>query len=172
VGTRQKGTGNTRKKKTVKARAKTAPAAKRATRARKPARAQPQGLTLGSVAPSFTVNDLQKSLFFYRDVLGLVVKDRWEHEGKLMGVEMGAGGVTFMLGQDDWKKGRDRVKGEGFRLFCATTQDVDRLAAQIKARGGTLAQEPKDESWGARTFSVEDPDGYKLTIFKTKRRGR
>ena len=162
----------TRKK--TKARTKTAPAAKRsARRASKAPRARtPQGLTLSSGAPSYTVNDLEKSIAWYRDVLGLVVKDRWEHEGKLMGVEMRAGGVTFMLGQDDWKKGRDRVKGEGFRLFCSTTQDVDRLAAQIKARGGTLAQEPRDESWGARMFSVEDPDGYKLTIFKSKRRGR
>ena len=162
----------TRKK--TKARTKTAPAAKRpARRASKAPRARtPPGLTLSSGAPSFTVNDVEKSIAWYRDVLGLVVKDRWEHEGKLMGVEMRAGDVMFMLGQDDWKKGRDRVKGEGFRLYCSTTQDVDRLAAQIKARGGTLAQEPRDESWGARMFSVEDPDGYKLTIFKSKRRGR
>jgi uncharacterized glyoxalase superfamily protein PhnB len=160
----------TRKK--TKARTKTAPAAKRpARRASKTPRARmPPGLTLSSGAPSYTVNDLEKSIAWYRNVLGLVVKDRWEHEGKLMGVEMRAGDVTFMLGQDDWKKGRDRVKGEGFRLFCSTTQDVDRLAAQIKARGGTLAQEPKDESWGARMFSVEDPDGYKISIFQMRRR--
>jgi uncharacterized glyoxalase superfamily protein PhnB len=89
-----------------------------------------------------------------------------------MGVEMGAGAVIFMLGQDDWKKGRDRVKGEGFRLYCDTSQDVDRLAGQIKARGGTLAQEPEDEPWGARVFSVVDPDGFKITIAKKKGRGR
>jgi lactoylglutathione lyase len=161
-------------RKRTKATTKTARAAKRpARRARKAPRARtPQGLTLSSVAPSLTVDDLEKSIAWYRDVLGLVVTDRWEYEGKLMGVEMQAGGVTFMLGQDDWKKGRDRVKGEGFRLYSQTTQDVDRLAGQIKARGGTLAQEPKDESWGARVFSVDDPDGYKITIFKTQRRGR
>jgi uncharacterized glyoxalase superfamily protein PhnB len=161
-------------RKRTKATTKTARAAKRpARRARKapPART-PQGLTLSSVAPSLTVDDLEKSIAWYRDVLGLVVTDRWEYDGKLMGVEMRAGGVTFMLGQDDWKKGRDRVKGDGFRLYSQTTQDVDRLAGQIKARGGTLAQEPKDESWGARVFSVDDPDGYKITIFKTQRRGR
>ncbi len=162
-------------RKRTKARAKkTASAAKRASSARKAprARTRPQGLTLGSVAPSLTVNDLAKSLAFYRDVLGLVVKDRWEHAGALMGVEMQAGRVTFMLGQDDWKKGRDRVKGEGFRLYCETAQDVDRLAAQIEARGGRLAQPPRDESWGARLFTVEDPDGFKVTIFRKLRRGR
>jgi uncharacterized glyoxalase superfamily protein PhnB len=164
-----------KKKTKAKAKAKTAPAAKRTTRAAKKsprARTQPKGLTLSSVAPSFTVNDLEKSIGWYRDVLGSVIKDRWMHEGKLMGVEMTAGGVTFMLGQDDWQKGRDRAKGEGFRLYCETTQDVDRLADQIKAKGGTLAQEPRDESWGARAFSVEDPDGFKITIAKRKGRSR
>jgi uncharacterized glyoxalase superfamily protein PhnB len=125
-----------------------------------------------SVSPAFTVNDLQKSLAWYCDVVGFAIGERWERDGKLMGAELRAGDVSLMIGQDDWKKGRDRVKGEGFRLYCQTAQDADRLAAQIKARGGTLAQEPKDESWGARMFSVEDPDGYKITIFKTKRRGR
>jgi uncharacterized glyoxalase superfamily protein PhnB len=153
---------------------RTTAGAKRATSARKAPRAgtQTKGLTLSSVAPSFTVGDLAKSIAWYQDVLGCVVKDRWEWDGKLMGVEMRAGAVLFMLGQDDWKKGRDRVKGEGFRLYCETTQDVDRLADQIKARGGTLAQEPKDESWGARVFSVEDPDGFKITISKMKRGAR
>jgi uncharacterized glyoxalase superfamily protein PhnB len=162
-------------KKTTKARAKTAPTAQRATRTAKKApraRTQPKGLTLSSVAPSFTVNDLDKSIGWYRDVLGFAVTDRWEHEGKLMGVELRAGGITFMLGQDDWKKGRDRVKGEAFRIYCETTQDVDRLAEQIKARGGTLAQEPMDESWGARTISVDDPDGFKITLSKMLARGR
>jgi uncharacterized glyoxalase superfamily protein PhnB len=151
-----------------KAGAKRAGSAKKAPRAK----AQPKGLVLSSVAPSFTVGDLQKSIAWYQDVLGLAVKDRWESDGKLMGVEMGAGAAIFMLGQDDWKKGRDRAKGEGFRLYCDTAQDVDRLADQIKARGGTLAQEPRDESWGARVFAVEDPDGFKITIARKKGRAR
>lgn len=127
-------------------------------------RQQPESLRLQSAAPGFTVNDLDRSLVFYRDVLGFTVKERWEEEGKLLGVELVAGAVTFMLGQDDWKKGRDRVKGEGFRIYCTTLQDVDRLAQQVKARGGTLLQEPRDQPWGTRDFAVADPDGFKITI--------
>jgi uncharacterized glyoxalase superfamily protein PhnB len=161
-----------RKKAAVRGR-QSRPGAKRRGSAKKAPRATPsKGLTLLSVAPSFTVGDLQKSIAWYQDVLGFAVKDRWESDGTLMGVELAAGGVIVMLGQDDWKKGRDRVKGEGFRIFCDTTQDVDRLADQIKARGGTLAQEPRDEPWGARVLSVEDPDGFKITIAKPKRRSR
>ena len=155
--------------KTTAAKAATKTAVKRT--AAKPARAKSAdrgGLSIRSTAPSFTVNDIDKSLAWYRDVLGLTVKERWENAGTLQGVEMAAGPVSFMLGQDDWKRGRDRAKGEGFRIYCTTEQNVDRLAEGIKARGGALSYEPRDE-WGMRAFAVEDPDGFKITIASQKR---
>jgi lactoylglutathione lyase len=137
---------------------------------RKPARRavtsrqQPESLRLRSAGPGFTVNDVQKSLAFYRDVLGFTVKDRWEQDGALRGVELVAGSVTFWLGQDDWKKGRDRVKGQGFRMYCATAQDIDALAQRVKACGGALVEEPKDQPWGGRACAVVDPDGFTITF--------
>jgi uncharacterized glyoxalase superfamily protein PhnB len=124
-------------------------------------------LSLRSAGPSFTVDDAQKSLEWYRDVLGFAVGQRWEEGGKLFGVELKAGPVTVVINQDDWKKGRDRQKGVGFRLYCDTDQDVDELAARIKERGGRLAQEPQDME-GMRGFTIEDPDGFKITITKGK----
>jgi uncharacterized glyoxalase superfamily protein PhnB len=151
-------------KKTAKrapARKKTAPKAKRA-KARKPAASG--GLKLTSASPSFTVDDLEKSLAWYRDVFGFSVAERWERDGKLMGVERRAGDVGFMIGQDDWQKGRDRKKGVGFRIYLETRQDIDALARAIESRGGTLDQQPQDESWGGRDFTLSDPDGFKITI--------
>jgi uncharacterized glyoxalase superfamily protein PhnB len=121
-------------------------------------------LQLTSQAPSLTVDDIAQSLAWYSDVLGFTVKDRWEHpEGNLVGGELQAGPVTIYLGRDDWKKGRDRTKGEGVRIYWYTNQDIDALAAGIKSRGGTLSTEPKDE-WGSRSFTIDDPTGYKITI--------
>ena len=148
--------------------AKTKVAKKKTSKRARPVRRAPETLRMRAAAPGFTVNDVARSLAWYRDVLGFIVKDRWDHEGKLGGVEMMAGSVSFMLSQDDWKKGRDRAKGEGVRIYCTTAQDVDVLAKQIKARGGTLAQEPRDEPWGMRDFAVVDPDGYKITIAASK----
>ena len=152
----------------VKKKAKKAPSRKAPGRSAKaaPAKGRPGSgnLKLSEASPSFTVGDLQKSLAWYRDVLGLAVDERWEQDGKLMGVSLQAGGVTFMIGQDDWKKGRDRRKGEGFRLYCTTAQDVDALAKGIQARGGRLDQEPRDQPWGTRDFALTDPDGFKITI--------
>lgn len=133
-------------------------------------RAKSATLKMGSASPGFTVNDLEKSLAWYRDVVGFVVEERWEHEGKLTGVSLRAGNVIFMIGQDDWKKGRDRKKGEGSRLYCTTTQDVDVLAKGIVARGGTLEQEPRDQPWGTRDFALTDPDGFKITIGADKKK--
>jgi uncharacterized glyoxalase superfamily protein PhnB len=152
------------KKKPARKTAKKAAKRTARTAARRPKRKKPETLRMRSAAPSFTVGDIEKSLAWYRDVMGFVVSDRWEGAGKLMGVEMLAGSVFFMLSQDDWKKGRDRVKGEGFRLYCTTAQDVDALARQIQARGGRLDQEPRDQPWGTRDFAVADPDGFKITI--------
>jgi uncharacterized glyoxalase superfamily protein PhnB len=159
----------TAKKKTaLKKTAAKKTASKKTARARKsaskPRAATTKGLQLRSAAPGLTVNDLDKSLSWYCDVLGFTVDERWEDGGKLIGASLVAGDVTFYIGQDDWKKGRDRKKGEGFRMYCETSQDVDGMAEQIKARGGTLAEEPHDQPWGGRSFAVEDPDGFKITI--------
>ncbi len=131
---------------------------------RPPARQQPETLRLRGLAPSLTATDLQRSIAFYRDVLGFMVGEEWREKGALAGVELKAGAVTFMLNQDDFAKGRDRPKGVGFRLWCHTAQDIDRFAAQIKERGGVLDQEPKDMPWGDRIFMISDPDGFKLSF--------
>ncbi len=150
-----------KRKKSVRAVAKKSAAKKPAKKA--VARKTPKRGHLRSVAPGLTVNDAEKSIAWYRDVLGFTVGQRWENDGKLMGAEMRAGDVTFNLGQDDWKMGRDRVKGVGMRMYITTGPSIDRLADAIKARGGTLTQE-LSEAWGMRTFSIEDPDGYKMTF--------
>lgn len=147
------------------------PASRRAApTAKRKKRTAPESLRLRDARPGFTVNDVEKSLVFYRDVLGFTPGQRWEQEGKLAGIELMAGRVLFMIGQDDWKKGHDRAKGEGFRIYCTTVQDVDALAKGIAARGGRLLQEPQDQPWGTRDFAVADPDGFKITISSEQRR--
>ena len=84
------------------------------------------------------MNNLEKSLAFYRDVLGFKVEQTWDDAGKVVGASLRAGGVSFMIGQDDWKKGRNRSEGVGFRMFCMTDKSVDTLAKGIEARGGKL----------------------------------
>lgn len=136
--------------------------------AKKPQRKQPESFRARGVSPSLTVNDLQRSIAWYRDVLGFTVEDRWEDGGKLMGVELVAGSAYIVLNQDDFAKGRDRRKGEGLRLWLSTVQDIDAFATRIKAHGGVLDREPRDMPWGARVFSISDPDGFKFNVTRER----
>jgi uncharacterized glyoxalase superfamily protein PhnB len=115
---------------------------------------------------SLTVKDLQKSVTWYRDVLGFTVEREVMRDDKLVAVGVRAGSVEFLLGQDNGAKGWERVKGEGFSLRISTEQSIDDLANGIKARGGALETEPTDMQWGARVFRITDPDGYKLSVSK------
>ena len=116
-----------------------------------------------TVSPTFTVNDLQRSVAFFEG-LGFGIEEKWEENGVLLGVMMRAGDAHINLSQDDWKKGRDRQKGVGMRLYVNTTQDIDQLAADAKKAGVTLDTEPHDTPWGSRVFDVTDPSGFRLTI--------
>lgn len=114
---------------------------------------------------SLTVDDVQKSIAFFEG-LGFGILEKWEKDGKLLGVMMKAGDVEIGLSQDDWGKGRDRKKGEGFALYINTAQDVDELAKRAKANGVALSIEPHDTDWGARAFQVVEPTGFRITIVK------
>ena len=151
---------------TKKKRRPKAPRPARKLPAARPARQQPESLRLRSMAASFTVNDLDRSVAWYRDMLGFVVGERWEDGGKVRGIQMKAGACDIMLGQDDFAKGRDRQKGDGFRLWVATVQDIISVAARVKAKGWALEREPSETPWGDWAFAVTDPDGFKITVIQ------
>jgi lactoylglutathione lyase len=130
-------------------------------------KSEPQSLRLRTIEPSFTVSDLERSVRFYTDVLGFTSGEQFKNEaGDLQGVMLKAGACQIGLSQDDWAKGRDRQRGVAVRIWCTTGQDVDKLAARAKERGATVTAEPTDEPWGGRSFSVDDPDGFHLTIYR------
>jgi predicted lactoylglutathione lyase len=117
-----------------------------------------------TVFPGLTVDDLQKTVTFFEG-LGFGVEERWEDNGVLLGVTLRAGEASINLSQDDWKKGRDRKKGEAMRIFVSTAQDIDQLAADVEKAGIALDRAPHDSEWGSRSFEVTEPSGFKLTIF-------
>jgi uncharacterized glyoxalase superfamily protein PhnB len=130
----------------------------------RPERTQPETFRARALTASFTVNDLAKSLAWYRDVVGFTVDQEHERAGKVVAVSLKAGEVRILLGQDDGAKGMNRDKGAGMSIMLSTAQSVDGIAARIKERGGVLATEPTDMPWGARVFRIADPDGFKIAI--------
>jgi len=124
--------------------------------------------TLNAVglAPILTWNNVEKSMRCYEG-LGFGIEERFEQDGKVMGAMLRAGDARLNLTQDDWGKGRDRVKGVGFRIFIVTGQDIDDVAAKAKTAGVPIESGPKDQPWG-RSFTANDPDGFKVTIARER----
>jgi catechol 2,3-dioxygenase-like lactoylglutathione lyase family enzyme len=121
-------------------------------------------LSARSLAPGLTCNDLRKSRHFYVDGLGFAVEQESEMDGEVRFFMLKAGNARLGIGQDDFAKGRDRVKGTGMRIWIGTDQDIHAIAARVKAAGYALDQEPEPLPWGPLGFAVTDPDGFKLTI--------
>lgn len=116
-----------------------------------------------SIMPSLTVNDLKASEAFFTG-LGFEIEDRWEKDGQLLGLMIKAGEARLGLSQDDGKKGKDRVKGVGVRIYIEADGDIDAVAARAKAAGVKLDSEPHDTEWGSRSFEATEPSGFLITI--------
>ena len=120
-------------------------------------------LTAKTLMANLTVNDLSKSLTFF-ERLGFGVEERWEEQGKLTGVMLKAGDARIGLMQDDWQKGRNRLKGIGVRVLIGTSQNIDEIAARAEEAGIALDSKPHDTEWGSRAFDLTEPSGFKLTF--------
>jgi uncharacterized glyoxalase superfamily protein PhnB len=112
---------------------------------------------------SLTVSDLERSVSWYTEILGFTIDRRHERDGTLMAVSLKAGAVRLLLSQDDGSRGQDRARGEALSLRITTRQDIDALAASIKAQGVALDTEPMS-AHGYRVFRLHDPDGFRFTV--------
>lgn len=166
-GAKADGRAKPSSKRAAGARAKGAAAApKRAFKDRQ----QPETLRLKNQSVALTADDVEASSKFYVDGFGFHVKQRWEENGKLLGLELVAGSCMIGLSQDDWGKGRNRTKGVGLSIYAETSQGVDKLAERLRARGVDF-EGPTDMQWGWRQVSAKDPDGFRIIVYETKKSG-
>lgn len=117
---------------------------------------------------ALTVDDFDGALAFYRDALGLEVRDMWVAEGS-RGVLFDAGRATFELfdeGQaamvDEIEVGR-RVAGA---VRLAFEVDDSRTAADgLEAAGAERLGGPVETPWRDVNVRLAAPDGMQLTLF-------
>jgi lactoylglutathione lyase len=109
------------------------------------------------------VSDLERSVAFYRDVIGVPFRLRGDGY-----VEFATQGARFGL-YDRNRLGEltgqgteppDRPGGEVVFLV----EDVDAEAARLAEAGATLLEGPVDRPWGHRTLHVLDPDGFVVEL--------
>jgi lactoylglutathione lyase len=108
--------------------------------------------------PILYVTDVERSLGFYRDLLGFTVAYEWRDEDVLGFVSLALGdGRSVGLAR------RAPDAGERFEL-CLLVDDADAACAELRAKGVPIRREPQDQPWGERMFYAEDPDGNAIHV--------
>lgn len=116
------------------------------------------------------VTDTEKSVAFYRDVLGFTELQSF---GNYYPVKNGD--VTIGIGSASGLKTNhyfqpeitSQRKGIGVEIVLEV-DDVEALFEQVKKSGYPIAEELQQQEWGLRDFRLVDPDGYYLRITSKK----
>ena len=101
------------------------------------------------------VNNLEESLGFYRDILGFEVESHTpDAEPPIASMRSGSLRISLVQQLETMLK-----RGRGVHFVLGVT-DVDELYQRLRARQISVA-EPRDEGWGGRFVSLQDPDSYR-----------
>jgi lactoylglutathione lyase len=113
--------------------------------------------------PMLSVDDLARSLGFYRDLLGFVEAYRFPEGDSAVFVTLTAGSSEIGLGQlgpNPALHGRVQRPASGHRIeLCVYVDDVVAMIERARRAGFSVVLEPVDQPWGERIAYLEDPDG-------------
>jgi lactoylglutathione lyase len=107
------------------------------------------------------VSDLDASIRFYRDVLGVPFKftDAGYAEFATAGTRL----ALYERRRAEWLTGRPVTPGPAAEV-AFVVEDVDARAAELAARGAEVLSGPTDRPWGHRTVHLADPDGFVVEL--------
>jgi catechol 2,3-dioxygenase-like lactoylglutathione lyase family enzyme len=118
------------------------------------------------------VHDPDVALAFYRDTLGLDVRNDVANEG-FRWVTVGAAAqpdVSIVL--TNYLAGSP-ADGEAITALVAKgalngvhfrSDDLDATFEKVREAGAEIVQEPTDQFWGTRDFAVRDPSGNLVRV--------
>lgn len=118
------------------------------------------------------VGNLERSLAFYTDVLGMRLLRRKDYpEGKFtlafVGYQDEAEGAVLEL-THNWDTDK-YDPGSGFGHIAIEVDDAARACELVKQRGGKVTREAGPMKHGSTVIAfVEDPDGYKIEFIQRK----
>ena len=118
------------------------------------------------------VGDLDKSLAFYTDVLGMTLLRRHDYpEGRFTLAFVGFGPESEQAALElthNWDTDRYEL-GSGYGHVALEVDDAAAACAEIKRRGGVVTREAGPMKHGTTVIAfVQDPDGYKVELIQKK----
>ena len=121
------------------------------------------------------VGDLERSIAFYRDILGMQLLSRKDYpDGKFTLAFVGYGsedeGNTVIELTHNWDTSSYEL-GNAYGHIALGVDDIYGVAEKIRAAGGKITREPGPMKHGTTVIAfVVDPDGYKIELIDEKSR--
>ena len=118
------------------------------------------------------VGDLDRSIAFYTEVLGMkVLRRRDVPEGKYTLAFVGYGDEsdsTVLELTHNWGVAKYDL-GDAYGHVAIEVDDIRRACAAVRDRGGRVTREPGPVKFGTTVIAfVEDPDGYKIEFIERR----
>jgi lactoylglutathione lyase len=118
------------------------------------------------------VGNLDKSINFYCDVLGMNLNSRRDFpDGKFTLAFVGYGGESDRAVIEltyNWDTDKYDL-GNGYGHIALGVSDIYNTCEKIKSLGGKVTREPGAMKHGTTVIAfVEDPDGYKIELIQSK----
>ncbi|MEV0380328.1 VOC family protein [Nonomuraea sp. NPDC050643] len=120
-----------------------------------------------------TVNDVDEALGFYRDALGLEVRNdvaSGDHRWVTLG-SPDQPGLEIVISNPH--AGRSQADGDALQelltkgvlpMTVFRTDDLDATFERVRVSGAEVLQEPIDQPWGPRDCAFRDPSGNMVRI--------
>jgi lactoylglutathione lyase len=116
------------------------------------------------------VNDLERTVAFYRDVLGLEVVERHDSpRGSRLAFLKAAGSDELIEVCSYHAAGPVRVQEDLVHLAFAV-DDLDATIAELSAKGIPITDGPTTTSSGTRFAFIDAPEKYEVELIERKRR--
>ena len=108
------------------------------------------------------VADLEASIAFYRDVIGLPFK--FQESGYAEFATRGSRLGLYERSRLPDLIGREATEGGPAGEILFLVEDVDEEAERLRRVGVEILAGPVDRSWGHRTVHLPDPDGFVIEL--------
>jgi|SRR3954454_14473146 len=118
------------------------------------------------------VHDPESALGFYRDALGLEVRNdvgkgdfRWITVGAASQPEIAIVLTNYLNGSPADNDAVESLVAKGaLNGVHFHSDDLESSFARVSEAGAEIVEAPKDQPWGARDFAVRDPSGNLVRI--------
>ena len=119
------------------------------------------------------VGNLERSLAFYRDVLGMQLLRKKDYEtGRFTLAFVGYGDENSQAVIElthNWDQKEPYSLGSGFGHLALATPDIYATCKRLEAEGVKIPRPPGPMKHGGSVIAfIEDPDGYKIELIERK----